>query len=122
MKFGITCYSDNREFIKNADVIVLCVKPSQAKEVLEKNAKYFTGTQLLISICAGLTTAQLKKWTKARIPVIRAMTNTPAIVNSAMTVLSGGGTDITKDQMALATTVFSSVGRVTEVENLLWME
>jgi pyrroline-5-carboxylate reductase len=59
------------------------VKPQQLREVAQKLAPLLSG-QLLLSIAAGIRAVDLARWTKSEI-IIRAMPNTPALIQKGMT-------------------------------------
>jgi pyrroline-5-carboxylate reductase len=108
---------DNRALASASDVVVLCVKPSQARAVVEEIADAIAG-KLLVSICASVTTADLRAWSGGRCGVVRAMPNTPCLIGAGMTVLSpGAGT--TADQMDAALRMFAPLGRTAVLDESL---
>lgn len=119
--YEIKVYNKNHEVIRNADIIFLTVKPQDAKDALLEIAPELTGTKLLISAAAGLTTTAILEILKhggvnAFIPVVRAMPNTPAIVREGMTGLVAG-MGAGKNDLKLAKAVFESVGKVVVVDD-----
>jgi pyrroline-5-carboxylate reductase len=66
--------------------------------------------KLVVSICAGLPTSFFAKWLPEGTPVVRVMTNTPALVDEAMTVISAGP-HATGEHLALAEEMFTPLGR-----------
>lgn len=113
----IKCTTDNVSAIKNADIIILAVKPYQAEAIL-KEIK-FRADQLIISICAAVTTAQLAKWTGGKPAIIRAMPNTPCLIKSGITAICKGP-KCTPDQLKEAETIFGELGLVTVLEEDLF--
>ncbi|MCO4747292.1 MAG: pyrroline-5-carboxylate reductase [Proteobacteria bacterium] len=111
--YGIRVIRDNAEAARAADVVILCVKPQMAGGVVRDVAGELDDT-LLVSICAGVRCAQLEQWAP-RARVIRAMPNTPSVIREGMTVLSGGR-HVGEGDLDLATTVFSTIGRVRVLE------
>lgn len=67
-----------------ADVIVLAVKPQQLKAVAESLAPYLQ-SQLVISVAAGIRTADLSRWLNGYRTLIRTMPNTPAQIQAGVT-------------------------------------
>src|SRR5262249_18593221 len=59
--YGITASGDNRQAVKESDVIVLAVKPQVMPDVLEEIASVIDGEKLVISIAAGLTFHKLPR-------------------------------------------------------------
>ena len=110
-KWGVHAVSDNRKAVAGADVVVLCVKPQAAGAVLEELAPAVRPGQLVISLMAGITTETISKKLRAACPVVRAMPNTPALVDAGATAIAAGRHAGEKD-LALAEALFKSVGLV----------
>lgn len=85
--FGILTTTHNHEVIKHADVILLCVKPSQVSAVLKDIADHLRQDQVLISIAAGITLKMIQTQIAIPFALIRAMPNTPTMVRSGVTAL-----------------------------------
>jgi len=108
-KHGVAT-ADNSTAVHTADVVLICVKPQIAQSVFaEINASLKPGV-LIISIMAGITINQMEKWTDGKIPVIRAMPNTPLRVGKAMTALSGGK-NTTDAHLQISVDLFDIMGR-----------
>lgn len=101
---------DNRAAVRDAEVILLCVKPQVAREVLIEIADLLGPEQLLLSIAAGVTTAALEAPLVAPVPVVRAMPNTPSRIGSGMTAVCGGR-HATPRHLEIARAIFSAIGR-----------
>lgn len=114
----IPVHTDNAKLAKNCDVIILCVKPQQAENVLGEIAGVVTAKKLVISVAASITTAQMEDWLSHGCAVIRSMPNTPALIRAGMTVLTAGK-DASAAQLRTAEKIFATVGRVTTVEERL---
>lgn len=74
---------DNFEALKNAQIIIIAVKPQNILEVLDK-IKKFGEKRLIISIVAGITVNFLKKYLKNS-KIVRCMPNTPALALRGIT-------------------------------------
>lgn len=103
----------NEEAAERAEILICAVKPQNAREILPDLAASLAG-KLLISICAGVTLAQLEGWLPDT-TIIRAMPNTPALIREGMTVLAPGAKATMRDLEA-AETIFSAVGRCRVLE------
>ena len=115
---GVKVTVSNKEAAKFADVIILSVKPQIMLRIISEIKPTMNTNKLLISVAAGLTTAQMEKALGGRIPVIRAMPNIAAVVREAATAICPG--KYAKDpHMATARHVFESVGIVVQVEEYL---
>jgi pyrroline-5-carboxylate reductase len=117
-RLGVACHTDNAALVREADVVLLCVKPHQAEKVLAEIADAIPKGKLLISVCAAITSEMLRRWTGGRAAVIRAMPNTPCLVGEGMTVFAKGK-DVTDEQVTVANTIFSTVGKTAVVEEAL---
>jgi pyrroline-5-carboxylate reductase len=93
-----------------ADVLAVAVKPQDAAALMADLAPLVPEDKLVVSLCAGLPTSFFAKWLPAGTPVVRVMTNTPALVDEAMTAISAG-THATADHLALAEEMFRPLGR-----------
>lgn len=95
--------------------ILLCVKPYQVESAATAlRAAGLAPPTVVVSIVAGVTTARLHELLGDEIPIVRAMTNTPAIVGEAMTVLARGRR--ADDAAVLAAHgVFDAIGRTLEL-------
>ncbi len=73
-----------------ADTLVITVKPQDMSALLDEIASKVKADQLVISVAAGITT----KFIESRLPVdaavVRVMSNTPVLVDEAMSVISAG--------------------------------
>src|SRR5208282_2262875 len=81
--------------IEAASVIILAVKP-QDMELLLKQINAFRhperseGSQLFISIAAGLTTKFFEKHLGGKVRIVRAMPNMPALIGEGITGIAAG--------------------------------
>ncbi len=101
--------------MNGADVVVVAVKPQDAGALLEELGGAFDGSAPVVSICAGLPVAFFEKRLPDETPVIRAMPNTPALVDEAMTVLSPG-THASESHLAAVEELFKPLGRTLVVD------
>jgi pyrroline-5-carboxylate reductase len=101
---------DLHEAVTMADVLTVAVKPQDAAALMAELGPMVPPEKLVISICAGLPTSFFTKWLPDGTPVVRVMTNTPALVDEAMTVISAGP-HATGEHLALAEEMFAPLGR-----------
>src|SRR3989440_11660095 len=87
-RYGIRVV-DNDEAMA-ADVLAIAVKPQDAAALLADLGPKVPAGKLVVSLCAGLPTSYFAKWLPEGTPVVRVMTNTPALVDEAMTAISAG--------------------------------
>ena len=110
-RWGIHAVTDNKKAAAGADIVILAVKPQLAQAVLGEIAPVIQKNQIIVSIMAGLTTAAIVKKLKKPCPVVRAMPNTPCLVDAGATAIAAG-THAGEKDLALAESIFKSVGKV----------
>jgi pyrroline-5-carboxylate reductase len=102
--------TDNAVAVKDADVVVLAVKPQIIQKVCEQLQDSIQKTRpLVISIAAGVREASLNQWLGGNLPVVRCMPNTPALVQAGATGLFAN-TAVSEEQSSLAESILRSVG------------
>lgn len=77
------------EAIQDRDVVVVAVKPKDVGSLLEVISGQVTPDQTVISLAAGVTTASFEA-ALGKVPVVRAMPNTPALVRQGVTGVAAG--------------------------------
>src|SRR5438093_9760789 len=110
-RYGVTVGLDNVEAVGNAEILVLAVKPQDMAGLLDQIAGSVRRTQLVITIAAGITTAFIERRVTEDAPVVRVMSNVPAVVDEAMTVIAPGS-HAEEKHLAVAEEIWSHVGRV----------
>lgn len=89
-RWSIQCYESNAEAAAAADVIVLAVKPQLLSTVAtDIRARVSAGSPLLISIVAGIRSADIARWTGGNPAIVRVMPNTPALLGCGASGLFG---------------------------------
>ncbi len=80
------------EAAKTAETLVLAVKPQDMGTLLDEIATFIPASsdRLVISVAAGITTAFIGRRLTGDVPVVRVMSNTPVLVDEAMSVISAG--------------------------------
>ena len=107
--------TDAKAAVIGADIVVLAVKPQVMKAVVSGFADVLD-TQLVISVAAGLSTELLSNMLGGYGNIVRAMPNTPAMIQMGATGLYGTD-DISTEQKQLATAVMEASGLVMWVDN-----
>jgi len=114
-KYAIQVTTDNRAAVRGADIVLLCVKPQTLGDVVQELEGELHENQLIISIAASVPTSYIEKRLSARMPVIRAMPNTPSMVSAGMTGFCCGSAVKPADR-EVARKLFSTVGETVEVD------
>lgn len=88
-EFGITGSNDNVAAVKDADVVVLAVKPQFMAEMLAQLTPVVgdLSHKLFISIAAGVSVARLQGLLNGHQNIVRCMPNTPSLIGIGMTGL-----------------------------------
>lgn len=87
--FGIYATVDNR-VPAASEIVVLSVKPQILSRVLDEVGSTISPDALVISIAAGVPVAAISTKLAAGTRVVRAMPNTPALVDAAATAIARG--------------------------------
>lgn len=117
-QYGIRTTSDNEAAVRDADIVILSVKPQVLDAMLTTIAPALRPGTLVISVAAGVPIAAMERRLGAGTRIIRAMPNTPSLVGQGACAIAPGA-HATADDVALALTIFRSVGIATEVEESL---
>lgn len=112
MAFKITSTS-LPTLVEKSDLLLLCVRPSQGKEVLETLSQMDLKGKKLISILAGTKISYFEKFLKNQ-PIIRAMPNVASEVGEGMTILTPSASCDTEFK-SIATLLFGCMGETVEL-------
>src|SRR5690554_454875 len=116
-KFGVSVTTDNRYCARQADVVILAVKPQVMADVCRDIAPVVQNTRpLMVSIAAGLTSATLDEWLGGGLPLVRAMPNTPSLVRKGAAGLYANAA-VTPEQKTRVQSVFESIGTALWVDD-----
>lgn len=86
---GVEVTADNAVPLA-AGTVVLALKPQVLPGVLEADGGAVPGDSVVVSLAAGTTTATIEGLLPNDPPVVRVMSNTPALVGAAMSVVAPG--------------------------------
>ena len=108
----------NLEAVKDADMVLLGVKPYALLDLAREIAPVLQPGTVVVSVAAGITLGALEKALPEGQPVVRTMPNTPSSVGRGVISVTPG-THTTSDQLNAVKEVLSSVATVVEVEEHL---
>lgn len=109
-RFGVQTTADNSAAVALADVLVLAVKPQVLKSVAQGVAAAVQTRQpLVISVAAGVRCNDLARWLGGDVALVRAMPNTPALLQTGATALFATA-PVTAAQRDLAESILRAVG------------
>jgi len=117
-KLGIAVITDNRAAARNADIILLCVKPQIVDLVVGQIRPSVTKNQIIISVAASVPTSRIERVLKRAAPIVRAMPNTPSVVGCGVTALCKGKF-ATAQHLEIASALFGVVGKTVVVDEKL---
>ncbi len=116
-EFGVKTYASATEAAAQGTVWVLAVKPQVLRDVCAALADMAQAqAPLVVSIAAGITSAQLVRWLGGDAAVVRAMPNTPALLGAGVTGLFATA-GVSADQRGQADTVLRSAGRTVWIDD-----
>ena len=110
-QFGVSTAGAADIALRDADVIVLAVKPQSMREVAAQLLPFLDADKapLVLSIAAGIRAVDLSRWLGDYPAIVRAMPNTPALIGMGITglVASSG---VTAQQREQADAILKAVG------------
>lgn len=114
---GCKTTQDNALLARSVDLLVLSVKPQVMADVLKPIAAIVQKRRpLVLSIAAGIPADSLERWLGGSLAVVRAMPNTPALVQTGATGLYANAR-VNDSQRRLAEQVMGAVGLSLWVES-----
>ena len=115
---GLRTTTDNVAAVREASIVLLTIKPQSRAEVVTEIRDHLSRSALVISVLAGITTERLQVAFGQDQPVVRAMPNTPALVDEGATALTPG-TYAEPEHIEMARLIFEAVGEVVETRESL---
>ncbi|KAF2726001.1 pyrroline-5-carboxylate reductase [Polychaeton citri CBS 116435] len=121
---NLTIYeNENLKPVQEADLILLSCKPQMCSDILNaEGMKAAVKGKLIMSICAGVTEAQLhnilyeSETTPPECTIVRTMPNTAAAVRESMTVIGvNPKAPLDHATHTLVTWIFTRIGRVVHL-------
>ncbi|MEZ6046657.1 MAG: pyrroline-5-carboxylate reductase [Planctomycetaceae bacterium] len=109
-----TVSATNPDVMKQADILILAVKPQYMQSVLSELKTCITSNQLVISIAAGIPLKTYIENLGATNRIVRVMPNTPCQIGAGASAFSLGGTASAADA-ELTRKMLSTVGLALEV-------
>ena len=122
-KKGVKTDSNNAKAVKDSEILLLCVKPFQIKDVLKEIASSLTTRQILISVVTGVSIEDIeevlrkKQHTESSMPIFRAMPNTAIAIAESMTCISYNNAN--SKQIQSVTKLFDTLGKTVVIEEKL---
>jgi pyrroline-5-carboxylate reductase len=113
-RYGVKTTLSNTDAVGGAALVVIAVKPQDIEGLLTEIGGALTPEQTVLSIAAAIPTSAIEAHVADRVPVVRAMPNTPATVHEGIAgVCAGSHAD--DEHLALAEEALSHLGAVVRV-------
>jgi len=114
-QWGVDVSTNNLAAVKQADLVLIGVKPFQVPALIEEIKPGLNKKQTIISFAASVKTRSIEDGAGIDIAVIRAMPNTPSALGAGAAALCRGRF-VSPAQMELAERIFETVGRTVTVD------
>jgi pyrroline-5-carboxylate reductase len=114
-RLGVSTTSDNLKAVKNADIVVLSIKPQIIQEVMDELKGSISKDALVLSIVAGARLESIMQGLDHD-AVVRSMPNTPAQVGEGITVWTATD-EVTDEQRERARMILNSFGKEVYVDH-----
>lgn len=115
---GISTTTDNKIVAKQADVIVLAVKPQYYGSVIEEIKDGVQSHQIIVTIAPGQTIERLEHLFGKTLKLLRTMPNTPALVGEGITAVCKNK-EVTEDELRYICKILEGFGKVEVVDEHL---
>jgi pyrroline-5-carboxylate reductase len=119
-KYGVAVTKDNRQAVKERDIVVLAIKPQNLAEVMTELGGQLKPSQLVLSIIAGARINTLGQGLTHR-PIVRVMPNTPAQIGEGISVWTATS-EVTETQKERAGSILSTMGREIYVDDEKYLD
>src|SRR5579863_9848018 len=114
-QWGVDVGTDNLAAARQADLILIGVKPFQVPDLVAEIKPALTPAKTIVSFAASVKTRAIEDAAGMEIGVIRAMPNTPSALGAGVAGLCRGRF-VKSEQMDLAQRIFETVGRSVIVD------
>ncbi len=114
-QWGVDVGIDNLEAARQADLILIGVKPFQVPDLMKQIQPALSKEKMLVSFAASVKTTAIEEAAGMEVAVVRAMPNTPSALGAGVTALCRGRF-VSAAQMELAERMFETVGRTVVVD------
>lgn len=118
LECGVNLCHSLDDVMASSDIIVLAVKPNIYQYVLNEMRDYIKDSHVIVSIAAGISIDFIESCITKPVKVVRAMPNTPALVNEGMTALAKNMA-VSDEEFQSVIKLFKSVGIAEIVDETL---
>ncbi len=115
-KYHVHGCPDNADAARNADIVVLSVKPQVMDKVLAELRNVIKPNALVLSIAAGISIETMRDGLGGHAAIVRVMPNTPAQIGQGISVWTCTD-DVTEKQREHAIAILQAMGEEVFVED-----
>jgi pyrroline-5-carboxylate reductase len=119
-RYGIGAFTDNAAAARQADVVVLSVKPQRLSDVLEGMRGAIQPHALVLSIVAGAPIDKIGAGLQ-HANIVRSMPNTPAQIGEGITVWTAAAA-VSDEQREMARRILLALGKEIYVEDEYFLD
>jgi pyrroline-5-carboxylate reductase len=112
-RYGVQVVA-TEEAAKAADTVILAVKPQDMAALLDELGPHLPADRLVVSVAAGIPTQFIERRLVQDVPVVRVMSNTPVLVDEAMSAMSAGA-HAGEEHLRRTEEIFAPVGKTIRV-------
>ena len=113
-RYGVEATLSNHDAAAGASLVVIAVKPQDIEGLLGEIGTLIHPEQTVLSIAAAIPTSRIESRLAERVPVVRAMPNTPSTVHEGIAGLAAGA-HAGDENLDLAEEALSHLGGVVRV-------
>lgn len=114
-QYKVQCLHDKQAVIKNADVVILSMKPSDLTMAVQSIKQYIKPKQLVVSVVAGVSTKHIEELLSGEYAIIRTMPNTSASIGYSATAIAKG-TYATEQHVVMGESLFQGIGTTETID------
>ncbi|HEY2350919.1 MAG TPA: pyrroline-5-carboxylate reductase [Candidatus Acidoferrum sp.] len=114
-ELNINVTTENRAAVRDADIVLLGVKPQVVGEVLQEISNELNDDTLVVSVAASVPTSYIEQRLGATAAVVRVMPNTCSTVSCGMAGICRGAS-ATDQHVEIVRAMFDAVGRTVVVD------
>ncbi len=112
-ELGINTFQNNLQAVKDADVIIVAVKPYHIEGVINEIKTELNSNKIFISIVAGVGINELNEMAGAKVPIFRVMPNTAIALQESLTCISANGNS--EPHRKYVIDLFNKLGKTVEI-------
>lgn len=113
--YGVQAFTDNKQAVQEADLVILAIKPQVAPKALTADlVQEIKKDAFVLSIMGSVSISMLHDYVPG-FPVIRTMPNTPLAVGEGMTAICCDE-NVTEEMLEAAKAIFGCCGEIEIVD------